>query len=99
MSHFSILIINHVFEMSDPEGDYKSIECATHAGLKTAMDILGDEILAGSSSAAVEVSILDEEGVTVARSAVCSSVAPLLPNRQASRPERGGTIVPISVRT
>lgn len=70
--------------MSDTAVGYKSIESATRAGLETAIAVLGDEIMAGAPSAAVELSILDAEGVTVARSAVSSSVAPLLPTTQAT---------------
>lgn len=45
---------------------------------ETAISILRDEVCAGSSSAAIVISIADEDEVILAQSAVSLSVAPLM---------------------
>lgn len=70
--------VNAAFQSRDDGADYDHPENALEIGIRAAVTMASDEVLAGERSAAVEVRVEREDGTPVLRSVVAVSVSPLL---------------------
>ena len=70
--------VNSELQSRDEGAHYDGPESALEVGIRAAITMVGDEVLAGKRSSAVEVRIEHEDGTPVLRSVVAVSVSPLL---------------------
>lgn len=79
MTRLFINARNAEFHSRDDGAEYERPEDALAFGVKSAMDIVADEIGRGERSAAVEISVERHDGTELLRSVVAVSVSPLMP--------------------
>jgi hypothetical protein len=78
MSIYYVYATNSSYRSTAPAKDYDGPAAALEAGVASAFAIVSDEIRAGQSNAAVEVSVADLDNTVVLRSVVALSVSCLL---------------------
>jgi hypothetical protein len=78
MPIFHVQTTNAKFRSTASVQDYDSAEQAMQAGIDGAIDIAAEEVRGGIHNCALEVRVADLDNVTVLRSVVSLSAAPLL---------------------
>ena len=78
MSMLFIRALNADFEIRDEGARYESAEAALALGIQSGISLAADEIHRGIATAAVEISVEQDDGIAILRSVVSISVAPLL---------------------
>ena len=77
MATFTVRTINSTFSTEVEVTDQSRADDALAFGVRGALMIAADEIHGGTAASIVDVTVLDESGTLVRRSAVSVSVAPL----------------------
>ena len=78
MSLLFIHLVNSKFESRDDGEEYGRPEAALQAGIRGALGVAADEVLAGRPNSAVELIVEQKDGTPVFRSLVTIAVSPLL---------------------
>ena len=78
MSLLFIHARNSQFHSCDEGAEYERPEVALAMAVQSAVALIADEVTRGERSAAVEISIEDEDGTQLLRSVVAVSVSPLM---------------------
>ena len=77
MPQFYIRVLNSDFESRDNRAEYDRPESAMDAGIRSAAEIVADEVAGGRATAAAQVCIEDDTGAVVMRTVVSLSTSPL----------------------
>lgn len=78
MPFLYIRTCNSEFSARDDGADYESSEAALAHGIQSAIEIITDEVQRGGRTAAVDLSIEDQNGQAMLRSVVAISIAPMM---------------------
>ena len=77
MPQYFIRLLNAEFESRDNGAQYDRAETAMDAGIRSAAEIVADEIAGGRRMAAAQVCVEDDKGEVVMRTVVSLSASPL----------------------